>query len=139
MKRFLLLISLMSLLITPAMATGTEGDPEYVEEPLVSDGASDPDDLSGYRTFSLTEPDLLASTLSGDDASVMADVIRNVLGEYQRMTYTVTVVDSDGTVIGESTEYVPGLAGLDYCWLAGAAIFLGFFTGCFKLLGGLIR
>lgn len=139
MKRIFLLFCLLTLLITPAMATGTEGDLDYVEEPLVSDIPSDPDDLSGYRTFSLTEPDLLASTLSGDDASVMADVIRNVLGDYQRMTYTVTVVDSDGTVVGTSTEYVPGLAGLDYCWLAGAAIFLVFFTGCFKLLGGLIR
>ena len=139
MKRIFLLFCLLTLLIQPAIATGTEEDPGYVEEPLVSDVSSDPDDLSGYRTFSLTEPDLLASTLSGDDASVMADVIRNVLGEYQRMAYTVTVVDSDGTVIGTSTEYVPGLAGLDYCWLAGAAVFLVFFTGSFKLLGGLIR
>lgn len=72
-------------------------------------------------------------------SSVMADVIQDVLGEYQRQTYTVVEVDSDGNVIGTSTEYVPGLAGLDYHWLAGALFFALFITGLFKLLGGLFR
>ena len=55
------------------------------------------------------------------------------------MTYTVQEVDTEGNVIATSTEYVPGLAGLDYAWITGAILFGLFITGCFKLLGGLIR
>lgn len=73
------------------------------------------------------------------DSSVMVDVVQDVLGEYQRQTYTVVEVDSEGNVIGTSTEYVPGLAGLDYHWIAGALLFALFITGIFKLLGGLFR
>jgi len=113
--------------------------PEDDEAALVEDGEIAADDPASVRTFSVTSLDVLEDPQSGDVPQVMVDVIESVLGEYQRMTYTVTVVDSDGTVVGTSTEYVPGLAGLDYCWLAGAALFLVFFTGCFKLLGGLIR
>lgn len=139
MKRILLLFCILVLLITPAMATGTEGDSSDVTEPVVSDGTSDPDDLSGDSTILVTQPTVLEAAQSGDGVSVMADVIRNVLGEYQRQTYTVQELDQDGNVIAVSTKYVEGLAGLDYVWLAGAAAFLLFFSGAFKLLGGLIR
>lgn len=113
--------------------------PEIASEPVVEEPEADPVDSSSNRTFSVTKPTVLETIQSGADASVMADVIAGVLGEYQRQTYTVQELDANGNVISTSTEYVQGLAGLDYHWLAGAAIFFLFFSGAFKLLGGLIR
>ena len=69
----------------------------------------------------------------------MADVVKGVLGEYQRRTYTVQELDSSGAVVSTSTQFVPGLAGLDYEWITGAVCFVVFLVGIFKLLGGLIR
>lgn len=90
---------------------------------------------SVVRTLSVIQADAQADGV----ASTMVDAVTAVLGEYQRMTYTVQEVDVDGNVISTSTEYVPGLAGLDYAWITGAILFGLFIAGCFKLLGGLIR
>lgn len=87
------------------------------------------------RTISVVSAD----AQSDDASSTMADAVTAVLGEYQGKTYTVQEVDADGNVIATSTEYVPGLAGLDYAWIAGAILFGLFIAGCFKLLGGLMR
>lgn len=82
-------------------------------------------------------PDLYQALVDGE--STMADVIVEVLGEYQPRTYTVDVLDADGNVIATSVQYVDGLAGLDVPWIAGAILFGLFFLGCFRLLGGAIR
>jgi len=113
--------------------------PEDDEAALVEDGEIAADDPASVRTFSVTSLDVLEDPQSGDVPQVMVDVIESVLGEYQRMTYTVETVDSEGNVIATSTEYVPGLAGLDYAWITGAVLFGMLIAGCFKLLGGLIR
>ena len=137
MNRLLVFFCILALMITPGMATGTEG--ESGDRSVIPDVSSDQENLSGDRTVFVTEPTVLADLYSGDDASVMAAVIRNVLGEYQRQTYTIQELDAEGNVVATSIKYVEGLAGLDYHWLAGAAAFLLFFSGSFKLLGGLIR
>lgn len=116
-----------------------EAAPEDPEEALVED---DPviETLPEVSTsFTVTSPSVLAIDESGESDPVMVEVITNILGEYQRQTYTVEQYDSSGDLIAVSTEYVPGLAGLDYAWIAGA-VFFGIVLGaCFKLLGGLIR
>jgi len=108
-------------------------------EDVVEDEEVVSEDSVSIRTFSVTEPDVLETSQSDDVPTVMADVVVQVLGEYQRQTYTVKEVDADGNVIATSTEYVPGLAGLDYPWIAGAVLFALFLAGIFKLLGGLMR
>lgn len=90
-------------------------------------------------TFMLTSPVVLADDESGDIPSVMADVVVSVLGEYQRITYTTEEYDTEGNLVSVSTEYVPGLAGLDYAWITGAILFGILIAGGLKLLGGLIR
>ena len=90
-------------------------------------------------TFMLTSPVVLADAESGDVPSVMADVVVAVLGEYQRITYTTEEYDTEGNLVSVSTEYVPGLAGLDYAWITGAILFGLLIAGGLKLLGGLIR
>lgn len=165
MKRLFLLASVLSLLILPVSAesaasseetsdpvstevTKTEEgvtvnvtieQPAATQEPITENVQTDLVDPHSVSTFSVTQPDVLETVQSDGDVSVMADVIKNVLGEYQRQTYTVQELDSEGNVISTSTMYVEGLAGLDYHWLAGALLFVVFFTGSFKLLGGLIR
>jgi hypothetical protein len=42
-------------------------------------------------------------------------------------------------VIATSTEFVPGLAGLDYAWIAGAVLFALMLAGFLRLIGGLLR
>lgn len=98
-----------------------------------------PEEPPAVRVFSVLSPDAPEAAPSGAAPPVMADVVVSVLGEYQRRTYTVQQVDTDGNVIATSTEYVPGLAGLDYPWIAGAVFFTVFLLGIFKLLGGLMR
>lgn len=112
---------------TAAPADVLEGEETVSEDPV------------SIRTFSITEPDVLETAQSGDFPSVMADVVVQVLGEYHPKTQTVQEVDAEGNVIATSTEYVPGLAGLDYPWIAGAVLFALFLSGIFKLLGGLMR
>lgn len=124
-------------------------EPEFSEDEVMVNEISEEDfaallsageeDLTGYRTISLTRLDVSEGEQSGMVPSVMAEVVESVLGEYQRRTYTVEVYDDNGDLIGTSTEYVPGLAGLDYAWITGAILFAMFIGGIFKLLGGLIR
>ena len=97
------------------------------------------EDSATSRTYTVASPDVLETAQSDDVPSVMADVVTSVLGEYQRQTQTVQELDAQGNVIATSTEYVPGLAGLDYSWIAGAVFFGLFLSGIFKLLGGLMR
>ena len=109
------------------------------EEALVEDEAAAEEDSAGGGTYTVTSPVVLAAAQSNDNASSMVQVIESVLGEYQRITYTTEEYDADGNLVASTTEYVPGLAGLDYAWIAGAVLFGLVIAGCLKLLGGLIR
>jgi hypothetical protein len=126
----------------PETASDASAPADSAEDPaadLVEGEASSLEDGQSYRTYSVTSPDVLETVQSGDGSSVMADVVVQVLGEYQPKTQTVQELDSAGNVIATSTEYVPGLAGLDYHWITGAVLFTVFLLGIFKLLGGLMR
>lgn len=101
--------------------------------------ASSEEDLPVVHSFSTLSPDLLTADASGDGSAAMADVVTAVFGEYQHKTYTVTQYDSSGNVIATSTEYVPGLAGLDYAWIAGVSLFALVLAGFLRLIGGLLR
>ena len=115
-----------------AAAAPVEEDPvdgeEMAAEVLAVDAA-----------YTVTSPTVLEDTQSDTADPVMVDVITSVLGEYRRQTYTVEQYDSSGELIATSTEYVPGLAGLDYAWITGAILFGLVLAAGFKLLGGLIR
>lgn len=101
--------------------------------------ASSLEDLPVVQSFSTLSPNLLAADASGDGSAAMADVITAVFGEYHRQTYTVSHYDSSGNVIATSTEFVPGLAGLDYAWIAGVSLFALVLAGLLRLIGGLLR
>lgn len=109
------------------------------EEIVVDDETDAAQDVPVVHAFSVTSPDLAEAVQPDDVPANMVQVVTAVLGEYQRQTYTVQEVDAEGNVLSTSTEYVPGLAGLDYHWIAGAVLFVVFLLGIFKLLGGVIR
>lgn len=70
--------------------------------------------------------------------SPLLDAITSLFGEYQPRTYIVTTYLEDGTAV-ESEEIVPGLAGLDYNWLAGVTVFMLSLFCIFRMIGGLSK
>ncbi len=154
MRRVLLLAcTLCLLLVTPVYATEeSEETPDVPtsETPIeAADPDTDPDPAEAvspvlsldatYRTFSVSSLDDVASVPSDGDSNTMDKVVAKVLGPYERKTMTVQEMDTDGNVLATSTQYVPGLAGLDWEWIAGAALF-GLFLFCvMRLIGGLLK
>lgn len=57
----------------------------------------------------------------------LAVSVKSIFGEYQPLMAT----DSAGNV-----SAVPGLAGVDFCWIGGCLAFLILFYSFFRLLGG---
>ena len=132
----------VNVTIQQAETSGDESAPEDAASSLEDIPAFVPDDsedAAAYRTFTVISQDDGAAVSSSGDSSVMADVVVSILGEYQRKTQTVTEMDSEGNVLAVSTEIVPGLAGLDYEWIAGAVLFALFLYGLLRIIGGLIK
>lgn len=89
--------------------------------------------LVSFDPASVITHDLKTSGDRGEGSIVTA--LTAILGEYSPATYqTVTYMDG-ATII--TTEVVPGVAGLDWPWLAGAGLFALMLFCLFKLLGGL--
>lgn len=75
---------------------------------------------------------------SDSDVPTLADTIRSLFGSYTPRTQTVTTY-YDGQPISTEQQIIPGLAGLDYEWIAGVVLF-GLIVFClFRLLGGVVR
>lgn len=117
----------------PAEPQETSGEALLESEEIPEEPVQEP------STFTVTSPVVLAAAEPGDGPTVMVDVISSILGDYQRLSYTTEEYDSEGNLLSVSTEYVPGLAGLDYTWITGAVLFGLLIAGLLKLLGGLIR
>lgn len=66
-------------------------------------------------------------TYQRGDHTGLAASVQSIFGEYQPLMAT----DSAGNV-----SVVPGLAGLDFCWVGGCLAFLILFYSFFRLLGG---
>lgn len=114
----------------PAEVTST---PEPSPLPVLSEVDTLQGDNAGTSSAASTTRDLQTTT-ARPDGSIVA-VLTSVLGEYSPATYqTVTYMDGVTVV---TTEVVPGLAGLDWPWIAAAGIFALMLFCLFKLLGGL--
>ena len=149
MRRVLLLAcTLCLLLITPVYAVESEdiSDAPAAETPAEDDAASPSEAVSpviemdtSYRTFSVSSLDDVASAPSDGAADTMDQVVVKVLGEYQRRTMTVQEMDTEGNVLATSTQYVPGLAGLDWEWITGAMLFGLMILCVMRTIGGLLK
>lgn len=71
-------------------------------------------------------------------STALVETIIEVFGEYHPRTQTVTQQLTDGTIVTYQ-EVVPGLAGLDWPWLAGVGLFALFLYGLLRMIGGLLK
>ena len=83
--------------------------------------------------------DILGGTVFFDlDGLTMRSALTAIFGEYTPKTQTVSTY-YDGQLLDTSTEYVPGLAGMDMEWIAGVIVFTVLLYCLMKLLGGVFK
>lgn len=83
--------------------------------------------------------DILGGTVFFDlDDLTMRSALTAIFGEYTPKTQTVSTY-YDGQLLDTSTEYVPGLAGMDMEWIAGVIVFTVLLYCFMKLLGGVFK
>lgn len=132
MTRVLPLILALLLLCVPAAATetGQESSSEPVPDAIIEV----PEPAS--PAYSVTTLDDVEPVEEG--AETLTDTVEALFGPYTPRTQTVTEYLSDGSTV-EYQQVVPGLAGLDWPWIAAVSLF-GMVSFCvLKLLGGLLK
>ena len=72
------------------------------------------------------------------DDLTMRSALTAIFGEYTPKTQTVSTY-YDGQLLDTSTEYVPGVAGMDMEWIAGVIVFTVLLYCFMKLLGGVFK
>ena len=142
----------------PTAAEDPVVEDPVIEDPIVEDSVpgdpvSDPDDelwdeswfmdepaAMSYSVMSVADLDDPASVSSGPgDNQSMKEVVVQVFGEYSPRTQTVTQYLSDGSLLGTTTEIVPGVAGMDWQWISGVALFTLVLSSFLKLVGVLLK
>jgi hypothetical protein len=109
-----------------------DGSVLYTDDPaLEADDAAAPETPSGPVVIN-TAPAVEAAapetyTYQRGDHTGLAASVQSIFGEYQPLMAT----DSAG-----NASVVPGLAGVDFCWVGGCLAFLILFYSFFRLLGG---
>lgn len=148
----------------PPAAAGESSEPVVVEvnpqinvEPTPIEVTSDGTQVDLYITFATPEPEPdaeLAADVEPEPESLavpdvhalvdlqepggLAQVVVSIFGEYRPRIETVTSVDDAG-VETVSESIVPGLAGLDWPWLAGAVLFAIMLHGFLALIGVVLK
>lgn len=79
----------------------------------------------------------LPVSFSLDDLTMRSALVA-IFGEYTPKTQSVSTY-YDGQLLDTSTEYVPGLAGMDMEWIAGVVVFTVLLYCLMKLLGGVFK
>ena len=118
----------VNVTLPPAAVSAPEASAENVSDVLVPDTGSD-----SYTTYDLDPP-----AQSEAEGSTVRDILVSLFGPYTPRTHTVTDHLADGSSV-TSTQAVPGLAGLDYEWLAGVALFSLILFCLFRILGGVLK
>ena len=133
MKRLLLLLLLIPVFTVSALAVD--------EEIPIADETPDitiEDTYPSAESYTVYDLDEYSAHSDDEDFHDMARVITSLLGEYTPRTQTVTEHLSDGTT-STYQEIVPGVAGMDFVWLAGALLFALVLFCIFKIIGGLLK
>lgn len=129
----------------PATAPETPPPPVYAVPgtPLVPDTLDIPADAAptaeSHEVFTVTTiPEFARAALEPDSENTLAQAVRDLFGTY---TPKVQVVNTyvDGELISAEEQYVPGVAGMDWEWLAGFSVFLLMLYCLFRLLGGSVK
>ena len=154
-----LLLVLLLLMAVPAMAV-ENGTYELSDTPVIP--SIDVPILPGVDPDVISVPDDVTASvfnfdLNFNDASQpaiyttsylvvspeeprdgLAGLVSSIFGSYTPQIYmTDTVVD--GVIVDTVEQYVPGLAGLDYEWIAGVVLFCIMLFCFMKMTGGLLK
>lgn len=73
-----------------------------------------------------------------DADTPLVSAVNALFGRYHPRTHVVTTYLSDGTTV-DTVEVLPGLAGLDYAWIASVVLFSLALYCIFRMIGGLFR
>lgn len=84
--------------------------------------------------YSVSVPDEVPAP---ESETALKSIVSALFGEYAPKTQTVTEYLPDGSSV-TSQEYVPGVAGMDWHWIAGVGLFSLVLLCLFKLLGGVL-
>lgn len=125
---------IVNITVPPVVAPEVPSDtPEAVVD-LDTAEASD-----AYFVYDLTPREDDADIPSGNgDYKPLPVVLGALFGKYQPRVQTVTAYLSDGSSVSYQ-EYVPGLAGLDFDWLASVFLFAVALFCMFRIVGGLFK
>lgn len=95
--------------------------------------------VESHQVYTITTiPEFALAAMESDADNTMVQVVRDLFGTYSPRVQTVaTYVDGELTAVEE--QYVPGVAGMDWEWLAGFAVFLLILYCLFRLLGGSVK
>lgn len=108
------------------------GDPSEIDDTGTSDvPVVQVVDSSQTVVYDVVAPD-------ASSRSALLDAVISLFGNYQPRTYTVTTYLEDGSTV-QSQEFVSGLAGLDYEWIAGAGLFIMALYCIFRTIGGMMK
>lgn len=147
MKKFLVFVCALSTVfccVVPAFAA--PDDPADEEEAPIIETV----ETAAGQTVSVTMSPVMGEKQSNSVAVYNADdpaapsvgslpaLIGRVFGTYSPRTQTVTVYLDDGTTV-ESIEVIPGVAGMDWYWLAGVGLFSLVLLSFFRFLGVIFK
>ena len=152
MKRIFSVMACIAVLLSlavPAFATGetvAEPIPDTVTDSPPGESAADPEEIATGEespSYIFEEDEFYVSVnLEDSDREWSAESIPGILvelfGEYTPRTQTVTEYHSDGSEVTYE-QIVPGLAGLDWLWIASVGVFSLFMFCVLRALGGCLK
>lgn len=120
-----------NIIVNVTVPAAPEPTPTPTPEPVVFE-----DIPVTFDTYSVSAVDPAPPVEEGDTSLVA--LIASLFGAYEPRTQTVTEHLSDGSSV-TSTQIVPGVAGMDFEWLAGVGLFAVILLSFFKLVGVLLK
>ena len=110
------------------VVTETEDETEILEESSSSSSSSS-GSFNDYMVYTIDD---------GSSDSGIKVILIDMFGEYVPKTQAVERYSADGTIISY-VEYVPGLAGVDWPWVASVGLFALVLYSFFRILGVFFR
>lgn len=120
---------------TPVVAPGLQQVPGNITQVGIEETPA----AETHQIFTITTiPEFALALMESDAGNTMSQVVRDLFGTYTPRIQTVTTY-MDGEPIAVEEQYVPGVAGMDWEWIAGFTVFLLMLYCLFRLLGGSVK
>jgi len=120
---------------TSTAVSGLQEVPAGVYDTTVADAPA----AESSQVFTITTiPEFALAAIEPDADNTMSQAVKALFGTYTPRVQTVATY-YNGEQIAVEEQYVPGLAGLDWEWLGGFAVFCLMLYCLFRLLGGSVK